>query len=217
MGEYAIRKSDRKEIKIGTCENMYYLRYSDRDKVSPLPGNIDPNDGTITNDLRWRLPFPDEDHILPGDYDPFRGVTLYNYEPKNTDPGIVQCRTKYGMLLNVPCYHGEKLPENTGDIKVFWNGKGPGYELRYLKFINGVPWGVYGCIECRKEWRSPLRKIISYIGGQDNDLVKRLVEWYIPDMMREYPGLFPQKDGDPCNGRDCDTCEIGGCDHGIEV
>jgi hypothetical protein len=21
---------------------------------------------------------------------------------------------------------------------------------------------------------------------------------------------------DPCGGRDCDTCEIGGCDHGIE-
>jgi len=22
---------------------------------------------------------------------------------------------------------------------------------------------------------------------------------------------------DPCGGRNCDTCEIGGCDHGIEV
>lgn len=22
---------------------------------------------------------------------------------------------------------------------------------------------------------------------------------------------------DPCGGRDCDQCEIGGCDHGIEV
>lgn len=24
------------------------------------------------------------------------------------------------------------------------------------------------------------------------------------------------KEDDPCGGRDCDTCEIGGCDHGIE-
>jgi hypothetical protein len=22
---------------------------------------------------------------------------------------------------------------------------------------------------------------------------------------------------DPCNGRDCNECEIGGCDHGVEV
>ncbi len=25
-----------------------------------------------------------------------------------------------------------------------------------------------------------------------------------------------QKEDDPCGDRDCDTCEIGGCDHGIE-
>ena len=24
------------------------------------------------------------------------------------------------------------------------------------------------------------------------------------------------KEYDPCGGRECDTCEIGGCDHGIE-
>ena len=35
MGEYAIRKSDNDCIKIGTCEDMYYLRYEDQDKVTP--------------------------------------------------------------------------------------------------------------------------------------------------------------------------------------
>ncbi len=26
-----------------------------------------------------------------------------------------------------------------------------------------------------------------------------------------------QKEDDPCGDRDCDTCEIGGCDHGTKV
>ena len=69
MGEYAIRKSDRESIKIGTCEDMYYLRYEDQDKVIP--------DECSDFGYRWRIPFPDEDHILPGDYDSgFRQVDL---------------------------------------------------------------------------------------------------------------------------------------------
>ncbi len=31
MGEYAKRASDGVEVKIGTCEAMYYLRFEDRD------------------------------------------------------------------------------------------------------------------------------------------------------------------------------------------
>ena len=69
MGEYALRKSDRESIKIGTCDDMYYLRYEDQDKVIPESGSDFGN--------RWRIPFPDEDHILPGDYDSgFRQVDL---------------------------------------------------------------------------------------------------------------------------------------------
>ena len=69
MGEYAIRKSDGESIKIGTCESMYYLRYEDRCKVTPEEGSGFGN--------RWRLPFPDEDCIRPGEYDSgFRGIEL---------------------------------------------------------------------------------------------------------------------------------------------
>ena len=69
MGEYAIRKSDRQSIKIGTCEDMYYLRYEDQDKVTPESGS--------DFGYRWRIPFPSEDNILPGDYDGgFRQIDL---------------------------------------------------------------------------------------------------------------------------------------------
>jgi hypothetical protein len=188
MGEYAIRKSDGQEIKIGTCENMYYLRYSDRNKVRPKnENNLDPNDDKVVSELRFRLPYPDEDKILPGNYEPFRedNVLLYNYAPGNTNAGTLQLHTKYGMMLNVPCYHGEKLPENTGDIKPFWNGKGPGYALKWLKFIDGVPFGVYGCIECREEWRAPLSELIPFIGGDNAPLRNRLIEWYCPDLFKD--------------------------------
>lgn len=69
MGEYAIRKSDGRSIKIGTCESMYYLRYEDRRKVTPEEGS--------GFGYYWPLPFPDEDSIEPGEYTScFRGIEL---------------------------------------------------------------------------------------------------------------------------------------------
>jgi hypothetical protein len=81
MGEYAKRKSDGQEVKIGTCENMYYLRYEDRAKVAKIPNSLNPaeDDG---DGLRFRLPFPDEDHLQPGEYENYnRGERLYKYDP----------------------------------------------------------------------------------------------------------------------------------------
>lgn len=33
MGEYAKRMRDGERVKIGTCENMYYLRFEERHQV----------------------------------------------------------------------------------------------------------------------------------------------------------------------------------------
>lgn len=78
MGEYAIRKSDNQEVKIGTLESMYYLRFEDRDKVRFKPGNVNMANPEQVSGSRFRLPFPDEDDILPGDYkDHNRGLRLY--------------------------------------------------------------------------------------------------------------------------------------------
>lgn len=44
MGEYAVRISDGERIKIGTCEDMLYLRFEDRHKVSAENGSVNPND-----------------------------------------------------------------------------------------------------------------------------------------------------------------------------
>ena len=191
MGEYGLR-NDGCEVKIGTCENMYYLRYSDRHMIRPLEGNLDPNDDSILKELRWRLPFPDEDHIKPGEYPDYnRDAALCGEftSPDNAnDPGILQLHSKTGLLVNITCYHGEKLPENTKDVKFFWNGKKPAYVLKHLKFIDGETFGVYSCTECRREWRRPLKDLIPFmIRYEDQELVKRLIEWYCPDMFKKVP------------------------------
>jgi hypothetical protein len=182
MGENAIYNGQ--VIKIGTCANMYYLRYSDRDKVQSMRGNVDVHDPKTVNQLRFRLPFPDEDHINPGSYQPFRGATLHWYSNKENIecPGIVQFHSKTGMLVNTACYHGEKLPTDTKESHFFWNGKGPAYELTFLKFIDGECFGVYSCVDCNHSFRAPLKELLPFmIRYEDQDLKKRLIEDYAPD------------------------------------
>jgi hypothetical protein len=70
MGEYAQYGGD--TIKIGTCEDMYYLRADQRHLVQKLPGSVSPWE----KGLRLRFPWPDEDGQAPGTFEPFRGLVL---------------------------------------------------------------------------------------------------------------------------------------------
>jgi len=180
MGEYAIRVQDGAEIKIGTCEDMLYLRFQDRDKVAAKHGSLDVNNPRIAGQLFFRLPFPDEDHVLPGEYEnPFRGVRLWNPEtrtdwkpdgelPAHTRPSIMQVHDeRSGLLLNLPCYHGMKLPEIPGG-NAHWNGKGHAFELAHLRCVNPsgdtlVLYPVVRCRFCRDEWRTCWDSIWDYI------------------------------------------------------
>lgn len=172
MGEYAKRISDGQEIQIGTCESMYYLRYEDRNKVSKLPSSLD---ASTELNLFWRLPYPDEDSIKPGEYDDYnRGMRLYRmdlnkYAVDYSNPdfaeraGSIQLVHKdSGLLLNVPCHHGEKLPEITG-AKAHWNGKGHSYELAFLKNTKDGILPVIRCRHCGNMWRMSWLDIWEYI------------------------------------------------------
>ena len=164
MGEYATRTIDNQEIKIGTCSSMYYLRYEDRTKVNPQRGSLNP---AQENNLRFRIPFPDEDHILPGDYDNYnRGYALHGYSAPDLIkyPGNMQLRHDSGLLLNINCYHGEKLPERTEEIKPFWNGKAwYFYELKHIKNTNEGIKPVIGCRYCSEMWLCDWSDIMDYI------------------------------------------------------
>lgn len=64
MGEYASYAGQ--QVKIGTCENMYYLRADQAESVRALEGNVDPvADREL---IRFRFPWPDEDGSEPGTY-----------------------------------------------------------------------------------------------------------------------------------------------------
>ena len=74
MGEYA--KYQGEEVKIGTCEDMLYLRADQAHLVTPLGGNTDPVRDREKG-IRFRFPFPDEDSTEPGAFnDPDRRVRI---------------------------------------------------------------------------------------------------------------------------------------------
>jgi hypothetical protein len=189
MGEYAIRKTDGERVKIGTCESMYYLRYDDRNLVRKVENSLDPSD---CENLFWRLPFPDEDNLQPGDYKEYnRGLRLTKPEENPPlsrkhnpyqeefsdpstieDPGITQFTNKTGMLLNVKCFHGEKLPKETEEIKAFWNGRSWFYELAHVKNTEKGLLPVVHCRHCQHLWRYSWDEILPYV--QDPEMKKRL-------------------------------------------
>jgi hypothetical protein len=187
MGEYA--KFNEDEVKIGTCESMYYLRYEDRLKVKPIAGNVDTHNEI---GLFWRLPYPEEDNITPGGYDIYnRGERLWKYEgagenkhcldfadPQLADyPGTIQLKHESGLLVNAPCFHGEKLPENTRDIKFFWNGKSWSLELAFIKNVSEtaiVP--IVRCRHCGKMWSYSWEDVMPYLSGKLKTRLKGYAE-----------------------------------------
>jgi hypothetical protein len=186
MGEYAQFHGE--TVKIGTCADMYYLRFDDRHLVKALDGNVDPV--AQAHDLRFRLPFPDEDGIGPGgNYNPYnRSLPLFKVGEWFTDPdvaeepGIIQLTHPCGLLINVPCFHGVKLPEPPPGGKVFWNGKDPGAlvlsSLRAFKDDRGnlrvAP--VVRCKFCQSPWRYTWAEVFPFIA--DEAIRQRLKPYY---------------------------------------
>jgi len=141
MDIYAIRKSDTKEIKIGIGHNLFQIRYEDRHNVSPVP----------EREYHWRLPYPDEDHIEPGDYQQWmREYILENYtmEKPEEDVGGYQLHHKSGLVLGVICYHGAKLPEKISDYYPMWDGNRDNRAFSLIA-VKNTENGIKGVIHCR--------------------------------------------------------------------
>lgn len=101
MGEYAM--FGRERIKIGTCEEMYYLRAGQVGLVRALPGNIDPVADRET--VRFRFPWPDEDGVAPGSFDlAERSVAVYGVTaPDGVVHRSLQFSSDNGYLVSLPC------------------------------------------------------------------------------------------------------------------
>ena len=170
MGEYAFYNG--KQIKIGTCEDMMYLRYEDRNKVKPIEHNVDPAN---EHNLIFRLPYPDEDHLGPGNYDnPDRGIPLDGqFAPDGLNPGNTQATTQHGLLINLPCHHGMQLPDVGPEAKAHWNGKRQHLYLHGVKNTRTGLLPVIRCDACRKVWTCHDWSIMDHV--HDKELSLRIM------------------------------------------
>lgn len=101
MGEYA--EHNGQQVKIGTCEDMYYLRPDQVDEIRGYRFDAD----TLAV-IRFRFPFPDEDGIEPGRFaDYSRGVRVPGYslpaELSGDEHGSIQFSHPAGYLVSLPC------------------------------------------------------------------------------------------------------------------
>ena len=104
MGEYA--SYGRGRVKIGTCEDMYYLRADQAHLVAGESGSVDPSRVDDRAVIRFRFPWPDEDGIAPGAFEDYgRALWLHGVEL----PGVefehdqVQFTAAPGYLVSLPC------------------------------------------------------------------------------------------------------------------
>jgi len=197
MGEYAKLKTTGEEFKIGTCENMYYLRFEDRYKIV--------YDSSFTG-CRFRLPFVDEDNVGIGNYNNYdRGIDLipkYDEDIKQTfyfddiykehyqeHKGLIQLHHESGLMINASCYHGYKLPDNNNskDLKAFFNGRTPtNFELSQIKIqVNEetkvkelIP--IVRCKHCKTPFKANWASVLLHVRQttkEERELYNRLCEY----------------------------------------
>ena len=105
MGEYA--RYNGQHIKMGTCEDMYYLRADQRHLVQPELGSVDPN-GPDAYSLRFRFPWPQEDDVAPGAFEDYckAGAVPGATVPEGVEHYTVQFSASAGYLTSLPCPEG---------------------------------------------------------------------------------------------------------------
>lgn len=148
MGEYASYAGE--QIKIGTCENLYYLRADQAAMVTPNPVR---EAGDV---YRFRFPWPDEDGATPGSYDVYdRGLTLWGMPAPTDDDhehGTVQFRADNGYLCSLPCPEGPDVP---ADLTIHRNGYGGAISLVQQAWRGGQLVPILKCNGCGYRWNYP--------------------------------------------------------------
>ena len=150
MAEYALHDGER--VKIGTCEEMYYLRAEQAHDVVAVPGSVDPV--KHAEELRFRFPWPDEDGTAPGRFDPYnRTVALWGME---TPAGLadahhpVQFIANAGYLTSLPCPESGRFP---ADLHFQRNGFGGAVRLCGQRRVGDVLASIVTCGGCGLKWR----------------------------------------------------------------
>jgi len=148
MGEYAEISGER--VKIGTCEDMYYLRFDQRHQVRALHGNVNPVKDAP--ELRFRFPWPDEDVTEPGAFEKYhRSLAVYGFTSTGSfEHHAVQFVAQAGYNVCLPC------PESNAaqPFAIHRNGFAGAVQLvqqRFIPSIGLVP--VLMCGGCGAKYR----------------------------------------------------------------
>ncbi len=152
MGEYARYNGQR--IKIGTCEDLYYLRASQLPLIQPERGEADPRTNASKAVYRFRFPWPDEDVVAPGAFDnPFRSVALWNVTaPPDLKHDAVQFVAQAGYNVSLPCPEG---PMKIEGLKVHRNGFSGPVKIVQQAYRNGVLALICECGGCGAKYNLP--------------------------------------------------------------
>jgi hypothetical protein len=105
-----------------------------------------------------------------------KGNKVDNPDWLRKSKGIVQLTHPSGLLVNMPCYHGFKLPESTDDIKVHWNGHNDRMCLCSIKTVGRDCWICVGCIDCETSWAITLEEL-EYIMKEDKKQYGKHMEY----------------------------------------
>ena len=198
MGEFGTFNGE--HIKIGTCEDMYYLRADQRHLVQSATLR------DLTN-IRFRFPFPDEDHLAPGDFDDYdRGLTVWGYQvPDGVEHDSVQFKATAGILASLPCPYSAAA--KASGITYHFNGfRGPARIVQQRVWA-GVWATVMACGPCGARYRLPdldaarplLDAIGRHIANAERDTDRRRAEMWrtIADRVEQgYHTPCPDSDQD---------------------
>lgn len=151
MGEYATYNG--RDVKIGTCENLYYLRADQASEVSPPVTDLG---------CRFRFPWPDEDARVPGEYDDYdRSYPVWGgaQAPEGLDHYSVQFKADAGYLVSLPCPEGSgaRTPgfsTEVGGLTIHRNGfRGAVRLVQQKRLKNGALVPVFECGGCGARYR----------------------------------------------------------------
>ncbi len=154
MGEYALFNGSR--IKIGTCEDMYYLRPDQRHLVTALSGNADPMNPDDLRTIRFRFPWPDEDGRTVDEMtsiDRYERTCALNGLSAPEDLMAEHYSVQFtahaaGYVTSLPCPEGQPLES----LKIHRNGFAGAFLLVQQGLRNGVWASIVQCGGCGLKW-----------------------------------------------------------------
>jgi hypothetical protein len=171
MGEYIKYKGH--EIKLGTCESMYYARLDQlkeaRFEMEKMGGNLDIAEYLDPkNGFRYRFPFPDEDNIQIGDFEEYDKGLVIQLHPDDYSIAEFDHYDKWsechpqggGYNVNVchPCPQSPKI-DDFKHSPITWRI----VAIKQQKQVDGEIWVVIGCPYCGALVRLPYEDAIKLV------------------------------------------------------